>query len=77
MKKYFVNMSQHTWNWWFVLNCIACCVLMMFTGFLPIPQEQRDLQHLDLFCLIGWIVVGISFVPCLYIGTKPEYVTED
>ena len=73
MKKYFINMSQHTWNWWFVLNYIACCVLVMLSGFLPIIRTET----LDLFCLIGWIVLGISFIPCLYIGTKPEYVTKD
>ena len=56
-----MKISQYNWNWWFVMNIIC-----FITGFM------FGVGGYDYAANIILIVCLVSFIPCLYIGLKPE-----
>jgi len=63
-----MRVSQYNWNWWFVLSTISFILLVELSGFLPVKLTKTQ----DSILTICWIVWGLQFLPCLYIGMKPE-----
>jgi hypothetical protein len=59
-----MKMSDYTWNWWFVLNTIALIIGLM----VGMVGNEGEMGIAEAICLCTMI----SFVPCLYIGMKPE-----
>jgi hypothetical protein len=71
-----MKISQHNWNWWFVINCIIFFVIIMIGGMLPISKVERALHNLDTICTILSAIFVLSIIPCLYIGTKSSEYEE-
>jgi len=63
-----MRVSQYNWNWWFVLSTISFILLVELSGFLPVKLTKTQ----DSILTICWIVWVLQFLPCLYIGMKPE-----
>jgi hypothetical protein len=63
-----MRVSQYNWNWWFVLSTISFILLVELSGFLPVKLTKTQ----DSILTICWIVWVLQFLPCLYIGIKPE-----
>jgi len=59
------RMSQYNWNWWFIINLIGIVIGM------SIALVAKDTDELWLADII-LIITVISFIPCLYVGMKPE-----
>ena len=60
-----MKMSYYTWSWWFVLNIIALTVGLMVA---MVAKNTNEVA-------VANIILGcatVSFIPCLYIGMKPE-----
>lgn len=67
-----MKISQHNWNWWFVLSCIGVVIAMLLT-FIAADQPTKELiDEMYVQAAIVWIISGCSMLPCLYIGTKPS-----
>ena len=63
------KISQYNWNWWFVINSITMCCLLVASlviSDLPLEQQKEFMHNIT----IGMAVLAVSFMPCLYIGLK-------
>lgn len=56
-----MKISQYNWNWWFVMNIIG-----FIAGFM------LGVAGKDTIANIVMLIMLISFMPCLYIGMKPN-----
>jgi len=65
LKQYKMKMSQYNWSWWFVLTVITLVVGMLI-AMVAKTEFEMILSNIIL------IVSLISFIPCLYIGMKPN-----
>ena len=59
------RMSQYNWNWWFIINLIGIVIGMSIA---LVAKTIDDLWLADIIL----IITAISFIPCLYVGMKPE-----
>ena len=59
-----MKMSDYTWSWWFVLNIIAL-IIGLLIGMVG-NESEMGIANAIIICTM------VSFVPCLYIGMKPE-----
>jgi multisubunit Na+/H+ antiporter MnhF subunit len=59
------RMSQYNWNWWFIVNLIGIVIGMSIA---LVAKSTDDLWLADIIL----IITVISFIPCLYVGMKPE-----
>lgn len=59
------KISQYNWNWWFVLNLIGIFIGLLMAMVAKTPDDLW-LANAVLFISI------LFFIPCLYIGMKPE-----
>ena len=59
------KISQYNWNWWFMINLIGIVIGML------IAMTARTTDVLWLANIILGITF-LSFIPCLYIGMKPD-----
>lgn len=60
-----MKMSYYIWSWWFVLNIIALTVGLMVA---MVAKNTNEVAVAN--TILGCAMV--SFIPCLYIGSKPE-----
>jgi uncharacterized membrane protein YhaH (DUF805 family) len=59
------RMSDYNWNWWFIVNLIGIVIGMSIA---LVAKSTDDLWLADIIL----IITVISFIPCLYVGMKPE-----
>jgi hypothetical protein len=59
-----MKISQHNWNFWFVST-----IIVMMIGFMGATcgKTANEIMVSNIIMVIGLI----SFIPCLYFGTKP------
>jgi hypothetical protein len=59
------RISQYNWNWWFIANLIGIVIGMSIA---LVAKTIDDLLLADIIL----IITAMSFIPCLYVGMKPE-----